>query len=358
MFRRMSLTAVVAAILVGNSVLFAKAEKKTPAGRTRKAVGVSARYRSLSAERLEESFRKARSELKRMLSSKSEALRLYQNRHELYDAIGLAAERVKRQARWEFDVVKETAPRYFDRTSAAIRQYLELTAEDGPAHQAAEWLIDVSREKAKLFREKAEQMQLQEYRDRYSRIADTLQDQAEHIQQVWHSVVAQREVVDRAALVLEESRQFYGDLKSTLGADYALRELKQVCGKLRGLADAMTKVQNGLEQRAHGPAGRGAAKPAKKAPGRNPRKSKGKTGSLANPATAEPACDKSKGQNASEDPPAPKCQAVHKQDAEKKEASHEKTDAPGKAEPNECKPAEDASKCQSGEETNIEKTGS
>jgi len=251
MLGKLFLTTIVMAVF-SCAVLFAEPAKtpcKTPCKKTckhsvDKAVKPSKQYACMSLEKLDESFNKGRSQLKKLLLAKAGEEHVYQSMQQLCDIICVAAERTRRYSDWNYKTVKDNAEQRFDETTSIVNDYLLLISNDGPICRASKRISDISLKKAQLFSKKSGRMKLEKYQKAYKKIADVMDEQGKHAARIWTSIAEEQPAVETLLTLLRESKEFYIDVKSTFGANQALEELEETCRELNKLSKTMVNVQN------------------------------------------------------------------------------------------------------------------
>lgn len=205
-------------------------------------------YRSATVEELDEQYSNNQTVLSEITKSGSSENTVFEKMQKLRDILSVAIERTNRYSQWKYDELKSDVIGYFDRTTKVVDEYLALMEANGAVNEALDKLKQESSEKAKIFKEKADMMLLPRYKNRYSQVSRTMQDQARHIEKIWNSIVKEREIINKGFILLNEAKVYYIDVKETFGGDYPLEDLVEVCNDIQALTRSTSRLQEIVTQ--------------------------------------------------------------------------------------------------------------
>lgn len=162
--------------------------------------------------------------------------------NDLQETVAAATERAKRLSEWNLADVQKDAEKSFDLTIAAIQDYLDLVADDGPLHKAQVRIATAAEEQSRVFREKSKTKASK----RYDELAKSMEVHSAKARAIWELIR-----LDRAGLIEElarfkESKELYIDVKKAQGIAAAVKELERVRDDLKKVATAMVKVQRAV----------------------------------------------------------------------------------------------------------------
>jgi hypothetical protein len=198
-------------------------------------------YANQTLEGLKGLMAKGTQSLKKIVSGKEES-NVDESMRQLQETVLAASERARRLSEWDLSKVEKDAEAAFDTTIGAIEDYLQLVADDGIVHQAANRIRTAALEQSRIFREKASAKSSK----RYSDLADAMDVQARKVSEIWDSIKSEREIATNGLKELKSSRELYIDVKKAQGIEAAVKELERVKNDLVKLSEAMSKVQQAV----------------------------------------------------------------------------------------------------------------
>lgn len=162
--------------------------------------------------------------------------------NDLQETVAAATERAKRLSEWNLDDVQKDAEKSFDLTIAAIQDYLDLVADDGPVHKAQIRIATAAEEQARVFREKAKTKSS----ERYEALAKSMDTQSTKARSIWDLIRQDRKSLVDEFAKFKESKELYVDVKKAQGIAAAVKELERVRDDLKKISTAMVKVQKAV----------------------------------------------------------------------------------------------------------------